>query len=83
MTRTTRIVRNILAALLVLMGIVVLAGWWMVRRSLPKLDGSIPVAGLHDGVIVDATKCLNFPRSKGWRERCGRSSKGRKFFAAA
>jgi penicillin amidase len=53
MTRTTRILRNIFAALLVVVGVAVLAGWWIVRRSLPKLDGSVPVAGLHDGVIVD------------------------------
>jgi penicillin amidase len=53
MTRTTRIVRNILAAFLVLAGVALLAGWWVVRRSLPRLDGSGAVGGLRDGVIVD------------------------------
>jgi penicillin amidase len=53
MTRTTRIVRNIFAGLLVLLGIALLTGWWVVRRSLPSLDGSVAVAGLRDGVIVD------------------------------
>jgi penicillin amidase len=53
MTGTTRIFRNIFAILLVLLGIALLAGWWVVRRSLPKLDGSVSVAGLRDGVIVD------------------------------
>jgi penicillin amidase len=37
----------------VLLGIALLAGWWVVRRSLPGLDGSVSVAGLRDGVIVD------------------------------
>jgi penicillin amidase len=53
MTRATRIAQNIFAALLVLLGIALLAGWWMVHRALPKLDGSISIAGLRDGVIVD------------------------------
>src|ERR1700731_2771104 len=53
MTRTTRAIRNVIAALLVLLGIGVIAGWWTVRRSLPTLDGSVSVAGLRDGVIVD------------------------------
>lgn len=53
MTRASRIVRNTLAVILVLFGIAVLTGWWLVRRSLPVLDGSVTVAGLRDGVIVD------------------------------
>ncbi|HYL68608.1 MAG TPA: penicillin acylase family protein [Candidatus Limnocylindria bacterium] len=53
MTRTTRIVRNVFAALFVLLGIALLAGWWIVRRSLPTLDGSVSVSGFRDGVIVD------------------------------
>ncbi len=53
MTKASRIVRNTLAVILVLFGIAVLMGWWLVRRSLPQLDGSVTVAGLHDGVIVD------------------------------
>lgn len=36
-----------------LLGLALLAGWWIVRRSLPMLDGSVSVAGLRDGVIVD------------------------------
>jgi penicillin amidase len=53
MTRKTRVIRNVVAVLLVLLGIGVIAGWWTVRRSLPTLDGSVSVAGLRDGVIVD------------------------------
>ena len=53
MTRGSRIVRNVVAALLLLAGIALLAGWWIVRRSLPALDGQVAVAGLKAGVIVD------------------------------
>jgi penicillin G amidase len=53
MTRGSRIVRNVIGALLVLAGIATLAGWWVVHRSLPTLDGQVAVGGLKAGVIVD------------------------------
>ena len=53
MTRGSRIVRNVIAALLMLAGIALLAGWWFVHRPLPRLDGQITMAGLKEGVIVD------------------------------
>jgi penicillin amidase len=53
MARASRITRNIVAGFLLLIGIALLTGWWIVRRSLPTLEGSIPVAGLKEGVIVD------------------------------
>ena len=53
MTRGSRIVRNVIAALLVLAGIALLSGWWFVHRPLPRLDGQITMAGLKEGVIVD------------------------------
>ena len=53
MTRGSRIVRNVIGALLVLTGIATLAGWWIVHRSLPTLDGQVAVGGLKAGVIVD------------------------------
>ena len=53
MTRVSRVLRGIAAALLLLIGMVMLLCWWFVHRSLPALDGSISVAGLKQGVIVD------------------------------
>ncbi|HUJ31322.1 MAG TPA: penicillin acylase family protein [Candidatus Acidoferrum sp.] len=53
MTRTSRLLRNLLAALLVLLGLALLLAWWTVRRALPTLDGSVSVPGLKQGVIVD------------------------------
>jgi penicillin amidase len=53
MTRASRFARNIIAGFLLLVGIALLTGWWIVRRAMPTLDGSIPVAGLKEGVIVD------------------------------
>ncbi|MGH9746582.1 MAG: penicillin acylase family protein [Candidatus Acidiferrales bacterium] len=53
MTRGSRIVRNVIAALLLLAGIAMIAGWWIEHRPLPTLDGQVPVAGLKAGVIVD------------------------------
>src|SRR5271156_5915660 len=53
MTRTSRILRNFAALILVLAGIALLAAWWVVRRPLPTLDGSLTVQGLKAGVIVD------------------------------
>jgi|SRR5580704_3143392 penicillin amidase len=53
MTRASRILRNFAALILVLAGIALLAAWWVVRRPLPTLDGSLTVRGLKAGVIVD------------------------------
>src|SRR5271154_7235965 len=53
MTRVSRIFRNLFAGLLLLIGAAVLLGWWLVRRPQAKLDGSVAIGGLKDGVIVD------------------------------
>jgi penicillin G amidase len=53
MARAGRILRNIFAAILVLAGVALLAGWWIVHRSLPTLDGTVVVPELKDGVLVD------------------------------
>jgi penicillin G amidase len=53
MVRTSRILRNILAAVLLCAGVALLAGWWIVHRSLPALDGTVVVPGLKEGVLVD------------------------------
>ena len=53
MTRGWQIARAVIAALLLLAGITMLAGWWFVHRSLPKLDGQTALPGLKEGVIVD------------------------------
>ena len=53
MTRGSRIFRNLVAGLLLLIGAALLLGWWLVRRPLAKLDGSVAIGGLKDGVIVD------------------------------
>jgi penicillin G amidase len=53
MTRVSRIFRNLFAGLLLLIGAALLLGWWLVRRPQAKLDGSVAIGGLKDGVIVD------------------------------
>jgi penicillin G amidase len=53
MTRSSRIIRNVVATLLVLAGIAMITGWWIQHRALPTLDGQVAVAGLKAGVIVD------------------------------
>src|SRR5580704_19699867 len=53
MTRGSRIIRNVVATLLVLAGIAMIASWWIQHRALPTLDGQVAVAGLKAGVIVD------------------------------
>src|SRR5580658_9352383 len=53
MTRASRILRNIVAGLLLLFGIAILLVWWVVQRALPKLDGSVSVPALKEGVLVD------------------------------
>jgi penicillin amidase len=53
MTRASRIFRYLVAGLLVIVGTALVLGWWIVRRSLARLDGSVAIGGLKDGVIVD------------------------------
>src|SRR5277367_4868571 len=53
MTRVSRILRNLFAALLLVAGAALLLCWWVVRRQLARLDGSLAIGGLQDGVIVD------------------------------
>src|SRR5277367_5523799 len=53
MTRVSRILRNLFAALLLVAGAALLLCWWVVRRQLARLDGSLAIGGLQNGVIVD------------------------------
>src|SRR5580698_7299541 len=53
MTRGSRIFRYLVAVLLVIVGTALVLGWWIVRRPLARLDGSVAIGGLKDGVIVD------------------------------
>jgi penicillin amidase len=53
MARASRTLRNILAGVLLCAGVALLAGWWIVDRSLPRLDGTVVVPGLKDRVLVD------------------------------
>jgi len=53
MTRASRIFRNLFAGLLLLVGAGMVLSWWLVRRPLARLDGSVAIGGLKDGVIVD------------------------------
>jgi penicillin amidase len=53
MTRASRIFRYLIAGVLLIVGGALVLGWWVVRRPLPQLDGSIAIGGLKDGVIVD------------------------------
>ncbi|MFZ0522566.1 MAG: penicillin acylase family protein [Candidatus Acidiferrales bacterium] len=53
MNRPKRILRNLFAGLLLLVGLALLLGWWIVRRSLPQLDGSVTIAGLAQPVTID------------------------------
>jgi penicillin amidase len=53
MTRASRIVRNIFATILLLLGVALLTAWWLVHRALPMLDGAVTVPELREGVIVD------------------------------
>jgi penicillin amidase len=53
MTRASRIFRYLLAGALLIFGGALVLGWWVVRRPLPRLDGSVAIGGLRDGVIVD------------------------------
>jgi penicillin amidase len=51
--RTTRVFRNLFVALLLFVGVALLLGWWIVRRPLPQMDGSLAIAGLKDAVPID------------------------------
>ena len=53
MERTSRIVRNIAAPILVLLAAAFAIAWWGVRRPLPMLDGDFSVAGLKAEVTID------------------------------
>jgi penicillin amidase len=53
MTRASRILRNVVAGLLLLFGIAILLVCWVVQRALPILDGSVSLPALKEGVIVD------------------------------
>jgi penicillin amidase len=51
--RTTRLFRNLFVALLLFVGVALLLGWWIVRRPLPHLDGSVAISELKDAVTID------------------------------
>lgn len=53
MNRAPRILRILAAGLLLLIGMALLIGWWTVRRSLPRLDGNIAIAGITQPVTID------------------------------
>jgi penicillin amidase len=53
MTRASRIFRYLLAGVLLIVGGALVLGWWVVQRPLSRLDGSVAIGGLKDGVIVD------------------------------
>jgi penicillin amidase len=53
MNRPARIFRNLIAAILLIVGVALLLGWWIVRRPLPQVDGSLAIAGLKDAVTID------------------------------
>jgi len=53
MRRASRIFRNLFAGILLLLGAGMLLSWWVVRRPLARLDGSVAIGGLTSGVIVD------------------------------
>ncbi len=41
------------AGLLLLGGVALIVGWWIIHHSLPALDGSVQVPGLKDAVMID------------------------------
>ena len=79
MTRAYRIFRSLVAGIFLFAGIAVLAGWWIVHRSLPALDGSVAVSGLKklgldnllkaidDALVADPVIEMHFrlPQSEG------------------
>ncbi len=48
-----KLIRRVLAVLLVLVVLLAVGGWLTVRASLPELDGEAPLAGLSGAVTVD------------------------------
>jgi penicillin G amidase len=52
-TRAYRIFRSFVAGLLLLAGVALIVGWWIIHHSLPALDGSVQVPGLKDAVMID------------------------------
>ncbi len=48
-----RFLRYLASALLVVAGIALVLGWWLLHRPLPELDGSITIPELHQAVLVD------------------------------
>ena len=52
MARPLRILRRLLVLLLLLVVLVFVAGWLLLRASLPKLEGSQPLSGLQQAVTV-------------------------------
>src|SRR5271168_2341505 len=53
MTRGSRIFRYLIAGVLVIVGAALVLGWWVARRPLARLDGSVAIGGLKEGLIVD------------------------------
>ena len=53
MRRSLRILRAVVAVAILLAAILTLSGWWMLRRALPQLDGSLVLPGLSRPVQVD------------------------------
>ena len=53
MNRASRIFCNLFAAILLFVGVALLIGWWIVRRPLPQVDGSLAIGGLKDAVTID------------------------------
>jgi penicillin G amidase len=53
MKRTSRILRNVVLILLGLMFVAYALVWWVIRRSLPTLDGSVTLPVLKQSVTVD------------------------------
>lgn len=51
--RASRILRILFAGILLLVGVALLFGWWIVRRSLPQLDGNVAITGLSQPVTID------------------------------
>ncbi len=53
MGKTFRILRAVFSALILLVSLLTLSGWWMLRSTLPQLDGTLLVPGLHAPVEVE------------------------------
>lgn len=53
MTRLPRLLLRFIWLLLLLMALASLVGWWLVRGSLPQLDGNLELAGLSAPVRIE------------------------------